>query len=77
MKKRNYRDIEGEEMEDYDAIDEEQASDEQDVEEGAEMPQPIAGQVDYSRSDEASDIQYLKPVTPRAGGDSIIGRSDI
>ena len=64
-------------MEDYDQIDEEQASDEQEITEGAEIPQPILGQVDYSRSDEGSEVAYVKPLTPRAGGDSIIGHSTI
>lgn len=55
-----YRDIEGEEMEDYDAIDDDQASEKSAVMDGPEIPDGIAGQINYSRGMTGESVQWMK-----------------
>lgn len=60
MMRRGYMDIEGEEMADYDQIDEGNESDDSQIVEISEMPLPVYGEIAYNRSRKGEDLSYLK-----------------
>ena len=79
--RKNFRDFEGE-MEDYEPVEEENSEDAQssiaEIVDGAQLPVKVAfGQIDYYRHMEGEDQQWLQQITPRAGGDSMLGQHDM
>ena len=76
MSRRPYRDIEGE-MEDYEQVDEMSAEDsDQIVDETAALPLPQNGEIDYFRQMDGEEHFWMQQITPRAGGDSMMGEYD-
>jgi len=59
LAKKAYKDIEGE-MEDYDPVDEADQNDEDSViEDGASIPQPVSGQINYFRRLDGDEQYWL------------------
>jgi hypothetical protein len=46
------------------------------IEEAAELPQSVSGQINYFRRMDGDEQYWLQQITPRAGGDSIMGQHD-
>lgn len=67
-----YKDVEAE-MEDYEPVLEASEKSEATVViDAARLPrQPAQGEMDYIRQQEGDEEFYMRPVTPRQGGDSI------
>ena len=80
MARKSYKDIEGE-MEDYEAVEEENSEDEEsipDVVEHVQLPvKPAFGELDYYRQMQGEEEDWMQQLTPRAGGDSIMGQHDV
>ena len=80
MARKSYKDIEGE-MEDYEPVEEENSEDEEsipDVIEHVQLPvKPAFGEIDYYRQMQGDEEDWMQQLTPRAGGDSIMGQHDI
>ena len=78
--RKNFRDFEGE-MEDYEPVEEENSDAEQsvaDVVDSAQLPvKPAFGQIDYYRQVNGDDQHWMQQITPRAGGDSMLGQHDL
>ena len=65
-------------MEDYEGVDpKSEGDDHEQIEETAAMPQPAQGQINYYRQLDGEADFWMQQVTPRAGGDSMIGLHDI
>lgn len=64
-------------MADYDAIDEANAEDEFETIDLPDLPLPVFGLVNYNRQQSDEGIQWIKQITPRAGGDSIIASREM
>ena len=84
INRRNFRDFEGE-MEDYEAVAEANSDDEGDSDEAPcvdtfvdrMMSKPAYGEIDYYRQMNGEDQHWLQQITPRAGGDSMLGQHDM
>ena len=79
--RKNFRDFEGE-MEDYEPVEEENSEDAEssvaEIVDGAQLPvKPAHGQIDYFRQIEGDDQHWMQQITPRAGGDSMLGQHDM
>lgn len=69
-------------MEDYEPVEEENSEDAEssiaDVVDSAQLPvKPAFGQIDYFRHMEGDDQHWMQQITPRAGGDSMLGQHDL
>ena len=69
-------------MEDYEPVEEENSEDAQssiaDVVDSAQLPVlPAHGQIDYYRHIEGDEQHWMQQITPRAGGDSMLGQHDM
>jgi hypothetical protein len=80
-RRRDYKDIEGEEMEDYDPVADNNSlqdeSQENDVIDPIVLPIPAFGSVGSVKNDRDSTVKWLRQITPRAGGDSVIGHGSL
>ena len=80
MARKSYKDIEGE-MEDYEPVEEENSEDEEsipDIIEHVQLPvKPAFGEIDYYRQMQGDEEDWMQQLTPRAGGDSIMGQHDM
>ena len=80
MARKSYKDIEGE-MEDYEPVEEERSEDEEsipDVVEHVQLPvKPAFGELDYYRQMQGEEEDWMQQLTPRQGGDSIMGQHDV
>ena len=71
-------------MEDYEPVEEEKEEDEleeskdleseTEIADIAQLPlKPAFGEIDYYRDIEGEDYQWMQQITPRQGGDSMMG----
>ena len=86
--KKSFRNFESE-MEDYDPVEEEKEEDEveeskdnetgsEEIMDTAELPlRPAFGEIDYYRNVEGEDQHWMQQITPRQGGDSMLGQHDV
>ena len=78
--RRNFKDFEGE-MDDYEPVEEEKSDEGSDslpdIVETAQLPvKPGYGEIDYFRQMDGEDQHWMQQITPRAGGDSLLGQED-
>lgn len=69
-------------MEDYEPVEEENSEDAEssvaEVVDAAQLPVlPANGQIDYYRHIEGEQQHWMQQITPRAGGDSMLGQHDM
>ena len=69
-------------MEDYEPVEEENSEDAEssiaEVVDSAQLPvKPAFGQIDYYRHMEGEAQHWMQQITPRAGGDSMLGQHDM
>ena len=66
------------EMEDYEAVDRSSQADDSDmIEEAAAIPYPSYGEINYVRRLDGDEHFWMQQITPRAGGDSMMGDYDV
>jgi hypothetical protein len=80
LSRKSYKDIEGE-MEDYEPVEEENSEDEESIPDVAECVQlpvlPAYGEIEYYKQRFGEEEDWVQQLTPRAGGDSIMGQHDM